>query len=112
MLKRHIEKYAKQVIAITAESTFERARQALTTGSIDLWVKPFSPSQLKKTLQSAFRYKNKYACSYYTVKENYDTFYEESFQNTRVPFVSSVHMFKVEHAKGLDTLRAFTNKLD
>src|SRR5699024_4211382 len=25
MLKRHIEKYAKQVIAITAESTFERA---------------------------------------------------------------------------------------
>lgn len=112
MLKRHIEKYAKQVIAITAESTFERARQALTTGAIDLWVKPFSPSQLKKTLQSAFRYKNKYASSFYTVKENYDTFYEELFQDTRVPFVSPVHMFKVEDAKGLDTLRAFTKQFD
>src|SRR5699024_9861068 len=80
MLKRHIEKYAKQVIAITAESTFERARQALTTGAIDLWVKPFSPSQLKKTLQSAFRYKNKYASSFIRLKKTMTLFMKSCFR--------------------------------
>lgn len=113
MTKSHIGKYAKQVIAITAESTFERARQALSIGALDLWLKPFSPSHLKRTLQFAVRQSIQIASETYNYTREIDSnLYEEVFQDNKIPFVYPVHMLKTESKKDLNSLRTFIQQFD
>src|SRR5699024_980549 len=79
MVKYHIHLYAKQVIAITAEATFERAMQALSVKAVDLWVKPFSPVRLKNSLQQAVRNIEPAADSISTEKKAKSVRYEDLF---------------------------------
>lgn len=46
-----VRSFVKQLVLITAEATFERAMQAIEVQAVDLWVKPNSPNQIRKTLQ-------------------------------------------------------------
>jgi two-component system response regulator YesN len=48
-------RYARRVIGITAEATFERAMQAIELGAVDLWVKPVSPDRVRRTLIRCYR---------------------------------------------------------
>jgi YesN/AraC family two-component response regulator len=52
-MTRHVKRFCKKVIVVSAEATFERAKQALEWQSIDLLVKPLEPIQIKRCLQMA-----------------------------------------------------------
>ncbi|WP_209121923.1 helix-turn-helix domain-containing protein [Alkalihalobacillus sp. BA299] len=51
IFKSTVKNYVKQTVLITAEATFDRAMQAIEIQAVDLWVKPTSPNEIKKTLQ-------------------------------------------------------------
>ncbi|MGM7683822.1 helix-turn-helix domain-containing protein [Cytobacillus sp. Hm23] len=50
ILLSRIKQYTQIVIAVSAEATYERAKQAIELQAVDLLVKPNSPESLKKTL--------------------------------------------------------------
>lgn len=50
--KKHVQRYAKQIIVTTTERTFERAMQAVEIQAINLLVKPHSPELIRKTLHN------------------------------------------------------------
>ncbi|WP_113926963.1 helix-turn-helix domain-containing protein [Bacillus sp. P14.5] len=54
-VKKAIQLYSGEVIVATAEATFERAMQAIELNAFDLWVKPLSPDEIKRTLQHCHR---------------------------------------------------------
>ncbi len=112
MVKTHIHLYAKQVIAITAESTFERAKQAMSVRAIDLWVKPFSPSRLKKSLQQAVRNRDQIELPAATEGAKSGIRYEDLFIDGNDPFIHQVHMLKTESVQDLDYLRMFIEQFD
>ncbi|MEJ9233173.1 helix-turn-helix domain-containing protein [Peribacillus butanolivorans] len=49
--KKISERYGQEIIAMTMEATFDRATQAIELGAQDFWLKPNSPTQIKRTLQ-------------------------------------------------------------
>lgn len=53
--RQTVRRYARRVIGITAEATFERAMQAIELHAVDLWVKPVSPERVRRTLTSCYR---------------------------------------------------------
>lgn len=52
-IKHYAKLYSQKIICVTAETTFERARQAIECQSIDLLVKPIEPIKFKKCVHSA-----------------------------------------------------------
>lgn len=112
MVKSHIHLYAKQVIAITAEATFERAMQALSVKAVDLWVKPFSPVRLKNSLQQAVRNIEPAADSISTEKKAKSVRYEDLFIDDEIPFLSPVYLLETENNNDLDYLRKFIDQFD
>lgn len=50
-VKEALSRYVQHVILMTTEATFDRAMQAIELQAKDLWLKPNSPAQIKKTLQ-------------------------------------------------------------
>ncbi|MDY0406316.1 helix-turn-helix domain-containing protein [Virgibacillus sp. 179-BFC.A HS] len=112
MVKSHIQLYARQVVAITAESTFERARQAMSVKAIDLWVKPLSPSRLKKTLQEAVHNREPSVPHIPNGERNNGIGYEDLFIDNNIPFVYPVHMLRTETMEDLNHLRMFIEQFD
>lgn len=112
MLKSFINQYAGQVIAITAEATFERAMQAMSVKAVDLWMKPLGPSQVKYALQLAVRQLSK-STNENTVEElsNGDA-YEALFIDDHHPFSYPVYLLETEYIKDLDYLRKFIEQFD
>lgn len=53
--RQTVRRYARRVIGITAEATFERAMQAIELRAVDLWVKPVSPDRVRRTLSRCYR---------------------------------------------------------
>ncbi|WP_088006087.1 helix-turn-helix domain-containing protein [Indiicoccus explosivorum] len=51
--KQYLVNYSSGIIAVTAEATFERAKQALELASVDLLVKPHDPVKIKECLGKA-----------------------------------------------------------
>lgn len=112
MVKQQIDLYADQVIAITAEATFERATQALEIQALDLWVKPLSPSVMKFTLQQAFRTLSfhKKDASVHSIPKSLD--YESLFVDNQIPFGYPVYLLKTEFKEDLPHLRQFIHQFD
>lgn len=52
-MTRIVKRFCNKVISISAEATFERAKQALEWQSVDLLVKPLDPIKIKRCLQMA-----------------------------------------------------------
>lgn len=53
VLSDYVKTYSKKVIAVTAEATFERAKQAIEWRSVDLLVKPLDPVKIKNGIRMA-----------------------------------------------------------
>ncbi|MGO4889738.1 helix-turn-helix domain-containing protein [Anaerobacillus sp. MEB173] len=53
LITRYVNNYSPKVIAVTAEATFERAKQAIELGSVDLLVKPLDPVKIRQCLKMA-----------------------------------------------------------
>lgn len=54
IMMKYVQSYSPRVIAVTAEATFERAKQAIELGSVDLLVKPLDPVKVKDCLRMAW----------------------------------------------------------
>ena len=52
-VRRSVKNFSPKIIAVTAEATFERAKQAIELGSVDLLVKPLDPVKIKQCLRMA-----------------------------------------------------------
>lgn len=53
MITRYVKNFSPKIIAVTAEATFERAKQAIELGSVELLVKPLDPVRIKQCLRMA-----------------------------------------------------------
>lgn len=112
MVKPYIQDYARQVIAITAEATFERAMQAMSIQAIDLWVKPLSPSRMKLALQRAVRNLSTHK-QYVPFTEHQKKIpYESLFIDDHIPFTYPVYLLETEYKTDLDLLRTFIKQFD
>lgn len=52
-IKHYVKVYTKKVVCVTAEATFERAKQAIECQSVELLVKPVEPVKVKHCLSTA-----------------------------------------------------------
>ncbi|MEH7389391.1 helix-turn-helix domain-containing protein [Bacillus sp. JJ1474] len=82
--KKISEKYGHEIIVMTMEATFDRAAQAIELGARDFWLKPNSPTQIKRTLQK---------CIHNLKKNNVNKPQENSSQ----PHVLSYHSLFLEN---------------
>lgn len=112
MVKSFINQYAGQVIAITAEATFERAMQAMSVKAVDLWVKPLGPSQVKHALQRAVRQLSLATNEQSVAEINNGGSYEALFIDDHYPFSYPVYLLETEYIKDLDYLRRFIEQFD
>ncbi|MCP3027786.1 helix-turn-helix domain-containing protein [Halobacillus sp. A5] len=53
LVTRNVKKNAPKTIAVTAEATFERAKQAIALGCVDLLVKPLDPVNINQNFRMA-----------------------------------------------------------
>ncbi|WP_254434292.1 AraC family transcriptional regulator [Halobacillus sp. Marseille-Q1614] len=112
MMKTFIDRYVHEVIAVTAESTFERAMQAMSIKALDLWVKPLSPNSVKRSLQQAF---HKLSNSVRALEDNYSVpsiRYESLFMEDHLSFQYPVYLVKTESMDDLAVLRSFIDQFD
>ncbi|GIO24198.1 hypothetical protein J11TS1_27790 [Oceanobacillus sp. J11TS1] len=112
MVKSFIHRYAGQVIAITAEATFERAMQAMSMKAVDLWVKPISPSRVKHSLQQAIGNLSAVSERGADTESGHDIRYEALFRHDDAPFSYPVYLVEAEQRETLDDLRAFIDQFD
>lgn len=112
MVKSFINQHAGQVIAITAEATYERAMQAMSVKSVDLWVKPLEPSQVKHALQQAVRQLAISTNEKSVTALSHGSGYEALFIDDQIPFLYSVYLLETEYMKDLDYLRKFIKQFD
>ncbi|MGP7816947.1 helix-turn-helix domain-containing protein [Niallia sp. 01092] len=57
-ITKYVKYFNPNVIAVTAEATFERAKQAIEWRSVELLVKPLDPVKIKHCLQTALSVAN------------------------------------------------------
>lgn len=112
MVKSFIDQYARQVIAITAEATFERAIQAMSVKAVDLWVKPLGPSRVKHALQQAVRQLALPGNQHPDTEINHGNRYEALFIDDQIPFAFPVYLLETEYIDDLDYLRKFIDQFD
>ncbi|WP_068675461.1 response regulator transcription factor [Oceanobacillus sp. Castelsardo] len=112
VVKSFIHRYSKQVIAITAEATFERAMQAMSIKAVDLWVKPLSPSRVKFSIQQAIRNLLDVDKQETEIKVEHVIRYEAIFIDDHVPFPYPVYLLEAEYHDTLNDLRSFIDKFD
>lgn len=112
MVKSFINQYAGQVIAITAEATFERVMQAMSVKAVDLWMKPLEPSQVKYALQQSVRELTLLTDENSEPKINHGSHYEALFVDDQIPFPNPVYLLETEYRKDLDYLRKFIEQFD
>lgn len=51
---RYVKNFSPKIIAVTAEATFERAKQAIELACVDLLVKPLDPVKIKQSLKLSY----------------------------------------------------------
>ena len=112
MVKTYINQYSGQVIAITAESTFERAIQALSVKAVDLWVKPLSPQSVKNVLQQAVRNLATITKQVNDTEVKHGSGYEVLFIDDLIPFLYPVYLLETEYKDNLVHLREFIKQFD
>ncbi|UOR10829.1 helix-turn-helix domain-containing protein [Halobacillus amylolyticus] len=112
MVKTFISRYAVEVIAVTAEPTFERAMQAMEIEAVDLWVKPLSPSRVKHSLQQAFRNLSSHSKPNTDGEPRHAARYESLFIGENLPFPYPVYLVKTEFMDDLSALRIFIDQFD
>ncbi|MFD1020226.1 helix-turn-helix domain-containing protein [Thalassobacillus hwangdonensis] len=112
MVKQHIKNYADQVIAMTAEATFERASQALEVRALALWVKPLSPSMMKHTLQLAIQNLTSDGTGNASAPVMSQLGYESLFVDDQRPFSYAIYLLKTENQHDLPHLRQFIQQFD
>ena len=112
MVKTYINQYSGQVIAITAESTFERAIQALSVKAVDLWVKPLSPQSVKNVLQQAVRNLATITKQVNDTEVKHGSGYEVLFIDDLIPFPYPVYLLETEYKDDLVHLREFIKQFD
>ncbi|SFS53759.1 response regulator transcription factor [Marininema halotolerans] len=54
-VRQAVKGFAKAIVAMTAEATFERAEQAIMLGAADLWIKPLDPARIPRVLSRLCR---------------------------------------------------------
>ncbi|UOQ95450.1 DNA-binding response regulator [Halobacillus shinanisalinarum] len=112
MVKTFIDRYAEEVIAVTAEPTFERAMQAMEIEAVDLWVKPLSPSRVKNSLQQAFKNLSSQSNPNKDGESRHAARYESLFIEEHLPFPYPVYLVKTESIADLSHLRTFIEQFD
>lgn len=112
MVKSFIHRYSGQVIAITAEATFERAMQAMSIKAVDLWVKPLSPSLMKHALQQAIGNLSAVSKKNTITELGHTVRYEALFIDDHVSFPYPVYLLGAEQRKTLNDLRDFIDQFD
>ncbi len=112
IFKFYIRRYTKQVIALTAEPTFERAMQAMELQAIDLWVKPLAPPSVKHSLQQAIRNLSYYSKEVHPELTRPALDYESLFIEDRNPYPYPVYLLKTEYVNDLTYLRKFIEQFD
>ncbi|SDI90151.1 response regulator transcription factor [Natribacillus halophilus] len=101
---------SSQVMAMTAEPTFERAMQALELQVVDLWVKPLSPPQVKRALQKAVE---KLSSVWdHPLEQEEQLSYESLFIEDGHPYPFPVMLLKPENINDLTHLRKFIEQFD
>lgn len=53
LITRYVKTFSPKIITVTAEATFDRAKQAIELGGVDLLVKPLDPLKIKQCLRMA-----------------------------------------------------------
>jgi YesN/AraC family two-component response regulator len=81
-----VQKGNTKIIAATAESTFERAKQAIELGSVELLVKPHDPVKIQASLRKALMLAKAQGTSphtapYLTEDESYRTLFTKDVKN-------------------------------
>ncbi|MCA0988578.1 helix-turn-helix domain-containing protein [Guptibacillus algicola] len=112
MVKKFIDRYVGEVIAVTAEPTFEKATQAIEMGAVDLWVKPLSPSRVKNSLQLAFRKLTEKGRQGHEEESKQSVWYESLFIDEHIPYRYPVYLLKTEASNDLSDLRTFIEQFD
>lgn len=112
MFKKFIDRYVGEVIAVTAEPTFERAMQAIEIGAMDLWVKPLSPSKVKSTFQRAIRELSNQRRRTTDEDSRQSVWYESLFIEESIPYQFPVYLLKTEATGDLNELRTFIEQFD
>ncbi|QQK79269.1 helix-turn-helix domain-containing protein [Salicibibacter cibi] len=101
---------AAQVMAMTAEPTFERAMQALELQIVDLWVKPLSPPRVKRGLQQAAEKLS--LVNDRQVEQQDQVRYESLFIEDGAPYPFPMFLLKPENIGDLTRLRKFIEQFD
>ncbi|WP_377890927.1 helix-turn-helix domain-containing protein [Alkalihalobacillus sp. R86527] len=112
MVKKFIDRYVGEVIAVTAEPTFEKATQAIEVGAVDLWVKPLSPSRVKNSLQLSFRKLSYKGRSGTDEESKHSVWYESLFIDEHISYHYPVYLLKTEASGDLSELRTFIEQFD
>ncbi|MFD1065990.1 helix-turn-helix domain-containing protein [Oceanobacillus locisalsi] len=112
MVKSFIHQYSGQVIAITAEATFERAMQAMSLKAVDLWVKPLSPSRMKHAIQQAIGNLTVNRKKKAETELGQVVRYESLFMDDQVPYPYPVYLLEAEQRETLTDLRSFIHQFD
>ncbi|WP_082235248.1 helix-turn-helix domain-containing protein [Halobacillus massiliensis] len=112
MVKSFVDRTVHEVIAVTAEPTFERAMQAMNLKALDLWVKPLSPNTVKRSLQQAFRKLSANVQTLENRKSKTLIRYESLFLEDHLPFPYPVYLMKTESMDDLPGLRSFIDQFD
>ncbi|MBB6448602.1 YesN/AraC family two-component response regulator [Geomicrobium halophilum] len=112
VIKPYIQNFSKQVIAITAEATFERTMQAMDVQAVDVWVKPISPSRVKQALQQALKNITIFSEGENSSSLRHKVSYESLFIEDQQPFPYAVYLLKTEFAADLPHLRKFIDQFD
>lgn len=106
--KHYVKLYTKKVVCVTAEATFERAKQAIECQSVDLLVKPIEPVKIKHSLSAAIHsIPSEVSRSFEVEKASSPLSYRSLFVEQTIHSAVSLMLFKAESNTSISKLRDF-----
>lgn len=112
LMKTFIDRYSTEVIAVTAEPTFERATEAIEIGALDLMVKPLSPLKIKNSLQKACRNVSDFKRREKGEESRQTLWYKSLFIDDELAYHAPVYLMKTEERDVLNELRHFIGQFN
>ena len=112
LMKTFIDRYTTEVIAVTAEPTFEKATEAIEIGALDLIVKPLSPLKIKTSLQKAFRNVADFKRREKGQESHQTLWYKSLFIDDQLAYRAPVYLMKTEERGFLSELRQFIDQFN
>jgi len=108
-IKHYAKLYAQKIICVTAETTFERAKQAIECQSIDLLVKPLEPMKFKQSVQSALSSltKKQSETNHQTKSIPSHSYHSLFIKDHHAPVDVSFMLFKTENKSKINDLNNF-----